>query len=153
MNKNLTIFYCLIFSFIKIQAQQNKVLFQYDNAGNQISRTLCINCSQAGRSAVQTTEFAKLKTEELQKFFPEDQISYYPNPVKEELFLKWELNEENKVSEIQVFNLNGQLLKTLSKLQKVNSQTLQFQNFQNGTYLLVLIYTNGEQKTIKIIKE
>lgn len=147
---------CILFALLLITTlvfSQNKVLFSYDKAGNQISRLLCINCLQEGRTAEPIAEFSKIKTEDLQKFFPEDQISYYPNPVKEELFLKWELINENKVSEIQLYSLQGQLIKTFSKLEKANSQTLQFQSLQSVTYLLLLLYTNGDQKSIKIIKE
>ena len=47
------------------------------------------------------------KEEDLLKFSPEDVISYYPNPVREELYLKWELVNENKVSSIEVFSINS----------------------------------------------
>lgn len=147
---------CILFALLLLTTlvfSQNKILFEYDKSGNQVSRTLCINCLQAGKSAATTTETALLETGDLQKFFPEDVISYYPNPVKEELYLKWELINENKVSEIQLFTLNGQLLTTISKLKTTNTQTIPFTNYPSGTYLLLLIYTNGDQKTIKIIKE
>lgn len=133
---------------------QSKILFQYDNAGNQIVRSLCINCpSTTGKTAGAIAKTEEINQENLQKFFPEDVISYYPNPVKEQLFLKWELTNENKVTEMQLHSLNGQLLKTISKLENENTQTIQFQSYPSGTYFLLLVYTSGEQKSIKIIKE
>jgi hypothetical protein len=144
----LLLFVLPIFAF-----SQDKILFAYDNAGNQVSRTLCINCLSAGKTTEAITKIEDLKEEDLQKFFPEDVISYYPNPVKEQLFLKWELINQNKVSEIQLHSLNGQLLKTISKLENTNTQTMQFQTYPNGVYLLLLLYTDGKQESIKIIKE
>jgi hypothetical protein len=89
----------------------------------------------------------------LQKFFPQDVISYYPNPVKEELFLKWELNDDKKVSEVELYSLSGQLVGAYSKLDKDNSFVMSFQQYPQGIYSLILLYTNGEKKSLKIIKE
>lgn len=67
---------------------QNKILFEYDTAGNQIQRVLCINCEPGrGRIAQNKKEITELTSEDLIKTYPGDLISYYPNPVKEELYL------------------------------------------------------------------
>ena len=70
-------------------------------------------------------EVEQLKEEDLLKFSPEDVISYYPNPVREELYLKWELTKENKVSSIEVFSINGQRVNVYSNLEKENTKKLQ----------------------------
>ncbi|WP_310555737.1 T9SS type A sorting domain-containing protein [Flavobacterium sp.] len=134
---------------------QNKIVFEYDTAGNQVKRYLCVSCpSGVGRIASETPkEITDLKPEDLQKFFPEDVISYYPNPVKEELYLKWELKNENKVSEIQVYSLSGQLIKTHSKLENKSDFVMPFGQYPSGIYNLILLYASGDQKAIKIIKE
>ena len=95
---------------------------------------------------------AKVEDTDYLKFFPEDVISYYPNPVKEELFIKWELINDNKVSSIDVFNLNGQVLKTIQGNLSQNSLVISFQEYPIGVYFLGLNYTNGDQKSIKIVK-
>jgi hypothetical protein len=152
MKKLITLF-LFLFS-LTIYSQQQKILFQYDKAGNQIVRSLCINCpSTTGKTNEAIVKAEEIKEEDLQKFSPEDVISYYPNPVKELLFLKWELTNDNKVTEIQLHSLNGQLLKTISKLESVDTQTIHFQSYPSGVYFLLLVYTDGEQKSIKIIKE
>lgn len=137
---------------VSIVTNAQKLSFDYDNAGNQIQRSWCTTCHSRTSNEV-PKEISKLKEEDLQKFFPEDVISYYPNPVKEELYLKWELINENKVTSIQVYALNGQIIKDISKLESTNSQTVIFQDYPKGIYLLQLNYTNGDEKTIKIIKE
>ena len=134
---------------------QDRITFSYDNAGNQIQRNLCLNCppGTAKTANVKPKEITALKDEDLQKFFPEDVISYYPNPVKEELYLKWELKDQNLVNSIQVYGLSGQLLKSYSGLEKTNTQNIPFQEYPSGVYAVVLFYSDGEQKSIKIIKQ
>ncbi len=132
-------------------AQQDKILFSYDAAGNQIKRQLCIGCSPTAGKVIQ--DVTNLKEEDLQKFFPEDDISYYPNPVKEQLYLKWELKDSYKVSSIQLYSLSGQLIKNISSLENKNDYVFAFQEYPQGIYNLIFIYENSLQKSIKIIKE
>ncbi|MEO8237474.1 MAG: T9SS type A sorting domain-containing protein [Flavobacterium sp.] len=140
----------LLFSFLS-NAQQ-KLTFSYDTAGNQINRTLCLSgCT--GKPAKEVKEIEALVEEDMEKFYPEDAISYYPNPVKEELYLKWELIGSNTVTSIQIYNLNGQLVKSYSNLEKENAENIPFQSYPTGIYAVVLFYSNNEQKSIKIIKQ
>lgn len=147
------IIYLTLLLSVTLSNAQDRITFTYDNAGNQIQRSLCLQCTTSKTANVKPKEIIALKEEDLQKFFPEDVISYYPNPVKEELYLKWELIQGNLVTSIQVFGLSGQLLKSYSGLEKNNTQNIPFQTYASGTYLIVLSYTNGEQKNIKIIKQ
>ena len=145
--------FLLTFISLTSLAQTDRVIFEYDSAGNQIVRRLCLGCLQSRNSNEEIKEITDLEEKDLLKFSPSDVISYYPNPVKDELFLKWELINENKVSNIEVFSLSGQLIRSIKKLEKENSQILQFQYVPVGTYLVLLSYTNGEQKSITIIKK
>jgi hypothetical protein len=135
---------------------QQKITFNYDAAGNQSLRELCLSgCSSSGKPAKDedVKEIAVLTDEGLKKFSPEDAISYYPNPVKEELYIKWELEGNNYVSSIQIFNMNGELLRSYQPASNNNNQNIPFQIYSEGVYLVVLEYSNGAQKTIKIIKK
>nr|WP_314896659.1 T9SS type A sorting domain-containing protein [uncultured Flavobacterium sp.] len=149
--KHFIVFILLGFSLFA-SAQDDRITFSYDNAGNQITRSLCLQCTTS-KNSPKPKEIIALKEEDLQKFFPEDVISYYPNPVKEELYLKWELIEGNLVTSIQVYGLSGQLLKSYSGLETNNAQNIPFQAYPSGVYAVVLFYSNGEQKSIKIIKQ
>ncbi|WP_264524402.1 T9SS type A sorting domain-containing protein [Flavobacterium sp. N502536] len=142
----------VIFLISFISNAQQKINFGYDNAGNQTSRSLCLS----GCTAKQVREIKEIEAivdEDLEKFFPEDQISYYPNPVKEELYLKWELIDNNAISSIIVYGFNGQILKSYSNIERNNTQNISFHDYSIGVYLVVLNYSNGDQKTIKIIKQ
>lgn len=121
-----------------------KIFFYYDGEGNQIQRSICINCT-AKHGVIDNVVAAEI--------IIEDTISYYPNPVKEELNLSWKLANSNVVVEVQVYGINGQLLKAFANLKSNNSQIISFQQYPVGVYLIVLNYGDGGQKTIKIIKK
>lgn len=150
MNK-LLLFAILLFCFS--MNGQNKIRFEYDQAGNQVIRYWCPSCSAKSANNQDIKEIAALEDTDLQKFHPEDEFSYYPNPVMEELFLKWPLREDKKVKNISVYNISGQLVKQYANLEKEQTQNIPFSNFPVATYILVLEYTNGEQKSINILKK
>ena len=130
---------------------QQVIHFEYDNAGNQIVREFCTGCSL--RQTNETIkEISLLKEEDLLKFFPEDTISYYLNPVKEGLYLKWNLSSNNEVKNITIVSIQGQFIKETDNLEKHNNYLLLFQDFPTGLYLVNLNYKSGEVKSIKIIK-
>lgn len=143
----------LILTSLSGESQTNRVLFNYDTAGNQIKRLLCINCLTSKTTKELLKNVATPSEENFLKFAPEDVVSYYPNPVREELYLKWELINENSVSKIEIYSLDGKLMRHLSNLEKENSKTISFQEFPTGHYSVILLYTNGEQKPITIIKQ
>ena len=68
------------------------------------------------------------------------------------MYLKWELINENKVSTIHIYSLTGQLLKMMTKLEITDSAVIDFSGLPNAIYNILLNYTNGENKSIKIIK-
>ncbi|KQB37714.1 T9SS type A sorting domain-containing protein [Flavobacterium aquidurense] len=144
----------LVFGFSILTKAQQKITFNYDSAGNQILRELCLSgCSQSAKQAEEVKEIAALTEDDLLKFSSEDVISYYPNPVKEELYIKWELQEGNYITSIQVFSLTGQLLRSYSPNLHNTSQNIPFQEYPRGVYAVMLYYKNGDQKSIKIIKQ
>lgn len=137
---------------LAVNAQSPKIHFEYDGAGNQIVRELCPFC--ASRTTNQPPkEISDLKEEDYQKFFPEDVISYYPNPVREELYLKWQLVDDVKVSAIEVYSISGQLVKSYKNMENEQTYSLPFQNYPTGVYSVNLFYNNGDRKSITIIKK
>lgn len=145
MNKN---FILILFLTSLISNAQNRVLFSYDAMGNQKKRVICLQCT----TGKQVKEPTQLTEADLIKSDVSDQISYYPNPVREELYVKWTLVDDKKVENISVFNLNGVLLKQYKGFNTNNLQTIPFSSYPGGMYEVVLIYNNGEKKTLKIVK-
>ncbi|OOV12334.1 T9SS type A sorting domain-containing protein [Flavobacterium sp. LM4] len=141
----------LAFSLLSTAQNQTKIKFSYDNAGNQTSRTLCVNCPP--ETGKQIKEIEAIVDEDLEKIEGEDMISYYPNPVKEELYLKWELRDDNYVTSIQLFSLTGQVLKTFQGTKNTNTQNILFQSYPSGVYVVLVNYKSGAPKSFKIIKQ
>ncbi|MEZ0184282.1 T9SS type A sorting domain-containing protein [Flavobacterium oncorhynchi] len=151
MRKIITL---ILFGICILSNAQQRITFNYDSAGNQILRELCLSgCNPVGKQAKEVKEIEALKNDDLLKFSKEDVISYYPNPVREELYIKWELKDDNHVSTIQVFSVTGQLLRTYQSTAKNDNQNISFQSYSSGVYMVILYYSSGDQKSIKIIKQ
>ncbi len=132
---------------------QNKILFTYDTAGNQIVRQLCINCLTSKKAKTEE-EILASKEEEKEKFTPEDTFSFYPNPVKEELYLFWTPSTTGTPTSLQVYSISGQLLySSAAILHNSSYHVVPFQNYPSGMYLVQLHYPAGTPKSIKIIKK
>lgn len=139
-------FFLFVFLMPIVSKAQDKIIFEYDASGNQVVRRYCPNCLESKNSQSNIEN-------ELLKFFPEDIISYYPNPVKDELFLKWELINGNYVKEIQMFDFNAKLISAISELENTDRTTIQFSSLPKNIYLIILVFKDGESKSIKISKE
>lgn len=120
--------------------------FKYDVAGNQTAVYVEIFLVSPNKMVFSTT--TTLQNNPIYR-----DVKYYPNPVKSELYMEWQIIDNNSLSSIIVFNVEGVLLKNYKELNKINSYTLSFQEYPQGTYFVEFIYGNGEQKTFKIIKQ
>jgi hypothetical protein len=134
----------LLLLFITSLSFGQQTLFSYDPAGNQTNVFVEINIVASSRIATDST----LLNNPIYK-----DVKYFPNPVKSELYMEWEIIDENTLSSITIFNLEGVLLKNFNELNNVNSYILPFDSYPQGIYLVTFLYSNGEQKTFKIIKQ
>lgn len=148
--KHHLLFSFLFFTFIG--NSQQRIIFSYDSAGNQTNRVICLCGSRIANDTIQTKTIETLTNEDLIKDEIYDQISYYPNPVLDELYVKWNNSDKSYVIKIELYNMNGQSLKSYSDLSRTQITTIPFHNYPNGMYHVVLIYNNGEKKTLKVVK-
>ncbi len=142
----------LLASVVQLYSQDKTIEFSYDNSGNQTERKLiCINCSTttASKTLTETTEEDFIPLETTQS----DQITYYPNPVQEELYLKWELIDNKKVTSITVFTSTGTFIRSYPNTDELKLQTIHFGSLPSGVYLVMMQFNDGNEKTFKIIKE
>ncbi|MFN3343531.1 MAG: T9SS type A sorting domain-containing protein [Flavobacteriales bacterium] len=71
-----------------------------------------------------------------------DAILIYPNPSSEQLYIQ----AHSVVEQVSIFDLNGRLIQTNS-----HNSVIAIQHLHNGTYLLQIELTNGEQRFSKIV--
>lgn len=128
-------------------AQQRIINFNYDNAGNQIIRNLVIIIPSGSDRIMSNQEDNKLdlSTEG-------DILTYYPNPVENTLNLKWSLTEGKTIKMIQVFSVNGQLIKRYNALENRTMAEINFSGLPIGIFTLNILYSNNTAEVIKIIK-
>lgn len=126
----------------KQTTEPKRIKFSYDDSGNQTQRMICVNCSRRPSETLTNEDF-----------IVDDKISFYPNPVKEELFIKWKNKEVVIVNFIEVYNLNGQLLYNIDDLKNTETTTVNFLNYPEGIYLVNMNFENGTKQTLKIVKK
>ncbi|ALM48931.1 hypothetical protein AMR72_08545 [Flavobacterium psychrophilum] len=147
--KYLHFFVFLLISTVSYS--QHTLSFSYDNAGNQTKRELiCISCRTSNSESNSTSSVEN--TRELTKSSEYADIMYYPNPVLEELYIKWQ-NENSHVTEIMVYTNTGQIIFSYKDLLDTDNTKISFQNLSEGMYNVVMIYSNGDQKNLQVIKK
>ncbi len=129
-----------------------KIIFKYDSAGNQIKREAIVINNRMSKAAP-AKQIKDLTSSDLKTSDVSDEIKYYPNPVQEDLFIKWIETNNKKVVDLQLFDLSGQLLKTFSNFNGNNTMTINFQEFPAGYFNLILNYDTSEKKILKILKQ
>ena len=141
-----------VLAFASAKAQSDKIKFTYDAAGNQTKREICF-CDKTSEPTKDLKDLVAEDFTPLDESLTQDQVSYYPNPVQEELHIKWELINDRKVIAIMVFMTNGQMVQTYTNTNTVQLQTIAFGNLPTGVYLIMMQYSDGKEKTFKIIKK
>lgn len=137
MKKTLLLFFSVCITGAYAQEDTPPLSFDYDSAGNQtLSALVCINCPEAP-AAKQSLA----------------QLTYYPNPVAQELHLTWEAMETGRVSAVTLYTLNGKQLATLKNLTLQTQLSLPFGSYPAGIYLVEVLSSDGATKSFKILKK
>ena len=150
MKRKITKRYCafilfLLCYFLKVEAQ-NAIVYDYDNAGNRISRVLS---SQKSATITFPANEKKIKVQD--KLTEEESlIKVYPNPTTGIIKISLENYPDPIIGECRIYNLNGTVLKHT----KLNSSftEVSLSDCINGTYIMRLII-NDKLFDYKIIKQ
>ena len=133
---------CLISYF---SYSQTTLSFDYDSSGNQTVREIiCLGCRQS---------MEEVANPELLQSKEHLGIRYYPNPVTTELFIEWDIKENDNISSIEVFSVKGDLIITMKNPKNSSSAILNFTPQAEGLYNIILLYESGNKKTLKVIKK
>lgn len=148
-----TLFFFFLLACLGTTAQTiDHIKFDYDTSGNQVKRySVDIILGRYADSDV--TEISEINEHSLIEVEDSQHLKYYPNPVKDQLYLSWTNLPGRYADRIDIYNLNGQLLQGRKGLREANDTTLDFQSLPRGYYNLLVSYSDGTQKTVKIVKD
>ena len=140
--KNSLLIILLLWSWYNAFSQN--AVFNYDAAGNQIIREYGGGTADPNNRNAQTQDFVK--------FHPEDDFKYYPNPVEDVLQLQWQ-TVNRSIKQFVLYNINGQVLQQIDLKPTDQNYSIRLENYEKGTYLLHILYTDEDIATVKIMKK
>ena len=132
----------------EIQAP-NSIKFDYDTSGNQRRRSMIF----LTRVSNPNTDDSSKETPKYSETDDYEDVLYFPNPVKQELNVKWIEKAGQDMQRMELYDLNGRLMHTFPNQSTVDTAVINFDNYPSGIYSLVLVYAGGENKTLKIVKK
>ena len=121
-----------------------KIVYEYDNAGNRISRTVVLpKAPQRAQEELTDTTFYK-------EAIGNKEITLYPNPVKSDLHVSISGYEEGSTGECMLFDMQGKVLLK----RRIDTSTFQvdMSSYKSGNYIMRIVI-DGEPITWKIIKQ
>ncbi len=131
--------------------QDAKIIFNYDNAGNQ---TIKYFKYVYAKSLQETTDSTQIKTGlNLIKNESLSQLEYYPNPIEDDLTINWVKSINSHVVSLQVYSIDYKLLISIEPNKGVTQYNIQFNTYANGIYIVRALFNNGTQDTFKVIKK
>ncbi len=152
----------LLLLFFSISSfSQQKLVFNYDTAGNQILRErLCINCTQVKSQDIETKDSLSLAqkpkvitNEELAAEENDLRINAYPNPVTDVLQVQWLEHPIMEPQQILLYSRDNRYLQKITLSKNQNIQDIIFNRYPTGTYILVVVFENGQRRSFQIIKK
>jgi len=123
------------------------IYFTFDNSGNQIKRSY--NYGEYSKQEVITTKVSTEENIEENK----SELTYFPNPIENELTITWAKSKSTTISSILVFSVNGKLVKTFNPSKNSRELILPFYDVAIGVYIIQVAFNNGKQNSFKIIKQ
>lgn len=141
----LSIFF-LLFHLV-LFSQNTPICFDYDFAGNRISRTICMTKDAGVNSSTKSTEQID---DDNSLNIGEHEIKIFPNPTTGKFVLSVSNLIENQQVGINLYALNGSLL--YEKVTTDAETEIDISQKENGSYILHVII-DGIRTSWKIIKQ
>lgn len=132
------------------QAVPERIVFEYDQAGNQIYRGIVIDLTPpSNRSLLSNVEESQTATDVFG--YEESKLKYYPNPVQHVLYVEWDRMYKEVIS-ISLYTSNYQMIKQIDHLSFESQTQLYFDQLPKGSYFMVVSYQDGTKENVTIIK-
>lgn len=147
----------LLFLFLlfisSVSYAQEKLVFSYDTAGNQILRDrICVGCVKTQESIVEKLEKEEegggSNLNDKNKF----KFAAYPNPVTDILQTYWNNTDDEFIVEMSMFTIENKLLFTNEISPKQAHQDINFTGYPPGVYILTYTYNNNRRESYKVLK-
>jgi len=79
-------------------------------------------------------------------------ISIYPNPVKDELFIKAKGELSSSIKSIKIHAIDGKLVKNVNNIESRNGEfSINISNLKSALYFMTVVSEDGIQATYKIL--
>lgn len=158
--KKLLLFTFLFFFILFHINAQSKLIFSFDNAGNQNQRFYCESstCSVPTPSAKtsptieEVAEIENLNANENQDLIADGKLNIYPNPTRERVFITFQNSSDNSIKQLNVFNAYSSLVKIVTIAKNYNQLVFDLSGQASGLYLFVFVKEDGSTITEKVIK-
>lgn len=141
----------LMISQFSGKAFAQKLSFSYDASGNQIERRwICINCRPAQDLSINSpgkTAAIDQNGDAIQK-----SLKVFPNPAKSQVNLIWKLPGKDYVQEIVIYDISGKKIYSGKHSPDKKDAQIALHGYPSGTYLLVVLYSDGTSESVKLIK-
>ncbi len=138
--KQLYIFLFLGLFFFS-HSQTKTLIFQYDDAGNQILREYQ---SATSKVAAETTI--------LQNIFSPQETRIYPNPVEAELTISWEPSLIDYIAKIELIAYNGTYVENVPFVNTESKTILDMTHRPSGVYYIKIYCSDGRVLSHSLIK-
>lgn len=124
------------------------IKFSYDDSGNQTRRDMIYLASRQSKPKNDDGNNSKKWT--LSEYH---NVSYYPNPVRSELYLKWIDEQGEDMTSIEIYDLSGRFVKIYEEMSAKEEIAINFDQYPQGIFTVILNYSGGETRTLKIVKQ
>lgn len=145
---------CFLFCCLSSFAQ-DKLIFNYDNAGNQILRDrICVGCATQPLAATpEKVLLTNLEVEPELSELSQPVFTAYPNPVTDILQTYWENTETEYIIHMSLHNFENKQLFSQGVSKNQEKQDFNFSSYPPGFYVLNFIYNTNRKESYQIIKK
>ncbi len=142
--------FAIILSATCTFGQNESICYDYDFAGNRISRTICISEGSVFKSGSDSTVLKEYTDDNLQFKVMSNEITVFPNPTEGKFNISIsDLDDQSQVI-YRLFTINGTLISEINSSEPVTCFDISLH--ENGSYILHIII-DGIRTTIKVIKQ
>lgn len=150
MKIKLLLFFSLIFSF---SFAQQKLVFSYDAAGNQILRDrICVGCVLKTQQNIVEKVYEEQEGGSGAKDKDNLKFAAYPNPVTDVLQTYWKNTNDEFIVHMSMYTIENKLLYSNQISLKQANQDINFAGYPPGVYILTYTYNTNRRESYKVLK-